>query len=202
MRAYHHTYGLEVTTSNCSNNYGPYQFPEKLIPLFLINALHGHPLPVYGDGQQVRDWLYVDDHCRAIELVLERGVAGECYNVGGGAEVTNLFVVETLCSALDAMFSKRPDLAERFPNAPAATGELTISLLTHVADRPGHDRRYAIDETKCRTELRYSPEHTFDQGLARTVQWYLDNEPWWRAVMDGSYRDWLTANYEHRSGPV
>src|SRR5690606_16432116 len=145
VRAYHHTYGLEVTISNCSNNYGPYQFPEKLIPLFLINALHGKTLPIYGDGQQRRGWLYVYDHCRGIELILEKGAIGECYNIGGGTELPNLEVIEALCQALDRAFAKDPSLAERFPDSPAAQARPTGSLKQHVTDRLGHDRRYAID---------------------------------------------------------
>lgn len=195
VRAWHHTYGLQVTTSNCSNNYGPFQFPEKLIPLFLINALHGRPLPIYGDGMQVRDWLHVEDHCRGIEACLLNGRVGETYNIGGGAELPNLTVIETLCAAVDAAFARDAQLAVRFPDAPAARGEPTASLKTFVTDRPGHDRRYAIDETKARTELGYAPARTFDQGFAETLGWYLANESWWRAVMDGSYRDWVETNY-------
>jgi dTDP-glucose 4,6-dehydratase len=195
VRAWHHTYGLQVTTSNCSNNYGPYQFPEKLIPLFLINALHGRPLPIYGDGQQIRDWLHVEDHCRGIEATLLKGRVGETYNIGGGAELPNLAVIETLCAAVDAAFAANPGLAARFPEAPAANGQPTDSLKTFVTDRPGHDRRYAIDETKARAELGYAPARTFDQGFAETLDWYLANEGWWRAVIDGSYKDWVATNY-------
>lgn len=198
VRAYHHTYGLEVTISNCSNNYGPYQFPEKLIPLFLINALHGRPLPIYGDGQQKRDWLYVEDHCRGIDLVLAKGKAGECYNIGGGAELPNLAVIDTLCATLDKAFDRNPDLAQRFPDAPGAKGKPTADLKQHVTDRPGHDRRYAIDESKARSELGYAPARGFDECFGETLDWYLANEAWWRAVMDGSYREWLDANYTHR----
>ncbi|HZF44922.1 MAG TPA: GDP-mannose 4,6-dehydratase, partial [Sphingomonadaceae bacterium] len=198
VRAYHHTYGLQVTTSNCSNNYGPYQFPEKLIPFFLINALHGRPLPIYGDGQQKRDWLYVEDHCRGIELVLDQGRAGECYNIGGGAELPNLIVIDTLCDALDRAFAARPELSRHFPEAPAAHGETTATLKQHVTDRPGHDRRYAIDESKARTELGYTPSREFAACFRETLEWYLTNESWWRAVMDGSYRQWVEANYAHR----
>jgi dTDP-glucose 4,6-dehydratase len=198
VRAYHHTYGLQVTTSNCSNNYGPYQFPEKLIPLFLINALHGKALPIYGDGQQMRDWLYVEDHCRGIELVLERGEVGECYNIGGGAELPNLTVIETLCTALDKAFALRPELADRFAEAPAARGQPTETLKRHVTDRPGHDRRYAIDESKARRELGYAPSRGFSERFGETLDWYLSNETWWRAIMDGSYRQWVEANYAHR----
>ena len=198
VRAYHHTYGLQVTTSNCSNNYGPYQFPEKLIPLFLINALHGRALPIYGDGMQVRDWLHVEDHCRGIAAVLERGRVGETYNIGGGAELPNLAVIDTLCAAVDAAFAADPGLAQRFPDAPAAKGLPTASLKTTVADRPGHDRRYAIDETRARVELGYVPARDFSMGFAATLAWYLDNEAWWRGVLDGSYRDWVATNYAVR----
>lgn len=196
VRAYHHTYGLAATTTNCSNNYGPYQFPEKLIPLFLINALHGKALPIYGDGQNVRDWLYVEDHCRGIELALEKGRVGEVYNIGGNCELANLTVIDRLCAGIDAAFAEDPSLAERFPDAPPARGEATDSLKTYVKDRPGHDRRYAIDATKIESELGYRPEHDFDSGFAATLKWYLDNEPWWRAVQDGRYRAWVAMNYE------
>lgn len=199
VRAWHHTYGLHVTTSNCSNNYGPYQFPEKLIPLFLISALHGRGLPIYGDGMQVRDWLHVEDHCRGIEACLKRGRIGETYNIGGGAELPNLAVIETLCTAVDAAFAANPELAARFPDAPAAKGLATSTLKTFVTDRPGHDRRYAIDETKARTELEYAPTRTFAEGFAETLDWYLANEGWWRAVMDGTYRDWCAVNYLERT---
>ena len=202
VRAYHHTYGLEVTTSNCSNNYGPLQFPEKLIPLFLINALHGRPLPIYGDGQQVRDWLYVADHCRGIELVLDRGRPGECYNIGGGAELPNLVVIDTLCAAIDHAFDANPNLAKVFPDAPAGKGWPTASLKTHIADRPGHDRRYAIDETKIRLELGYAPQRSFEEHFSATLDWYLTNATWWRAILDGSYRQWLDANYRDRLASV
>lgn len=198
VRAWHHTYGLDVTTSNCSNNYGPFQFPEKLIPLFLINALHGRSLPIYGDGMQIRDWLHVEDHCRGIEACLEQGRPGETYNIGGGAELPNLAVIDTLCAAVDAAFAAEPALAARFPDAPAGKGQPTASLKTYVTDRPGHDRRYAIDETKARAELGYTPARTFYQGFAETLRWYLDNEPWWRGVIDGSYRDWCESNYSAR----
>jgi dTDP-glucose 4,6-dehydratase len=199
VRAYHHTYGLQVTTSNCSNNYGPYQFPEKLIPLFLINAMHGRSLPIYGDGQQARDWLYVEDHCRGIELVLQQGRIGECYNIGGGTELPNLTIIDTICTSVDSAFTHNPDLARRFPESAAAKGLPTSSLKTHVADRPGHDRRYAIDETRIRSELSYAPARGFADYFAATLEWYLNNEIWWRAVMDGSYRDWVIANYDSRS---
>ncbi len=200
VRAYHHTYGLEVTTTNCSNNYGPYQFPEKLIPLFVLNALHGRPLPIYGDGMNVRDWLFVLDHCRAIEMVLNKGRVGEVYNVGGGEELPNLQVIDTLCAHIDAAFAKDATLAKRFPDAPAAKGLRTDSLKTWVKDRPGHDRRYAIDERKIAGELGYKASVNFDQGFGQTLDWYLQNEAWWRGVLDGSYRTWIESNYAKRAG--
>lgn len=175
VRAWHHTYGLPVLTTNCSNNYGPYQFPEKLIPLMIAKGLAGEPLPIYGDGGNVRDWLYVEDHCRAIDRVLEAGRPGEVYNIGGNSERTNLEVVETLCTLLD----------EARPNSPHLPHH---QLKQFVTDRPGHDRRYAIDATKIRTELGWEPAETFESGLRRTLQWYLDNQDWARRVTDGSYR--------------
>jgi dTDP-glucose 4,6-dehydratase len=174
VRAYHHTYGLPTLTTNCSNNYGPYQFPEKLIPLMILTALRGGPLPVYGDGRQIRDWLYVGDHCRAILRVLESGRVGEVYNVGGRSERTNLEVVETICSLLD-------ELVPDSPHTPHA------SLVTFVEDRPGHDRRYAIDTTRIERELGWTPEETFESGLERTVRWYLENRGWCEDVLSGSY---------------
>jgi dTDP-glucose 4,6-dehydratase len=198
VRAYHHTFHLEVTTTNCSNNYGPYQFPEKLIPLMLVNCLHGKPLPIYGDGLQVRDWLHVDDHCRGIELALAKGRVGEVYNIGGENERPNIEIVTRLTAAIDACFKADPALAARFPASPAARGEGCWSLVTYVKDRPGHDRRYAIDPRKAQQELGYRPNETFESGLAKTIQWYLANEPWWRAVMDGSYRQWIERNYAAR----
>jgi dTDP-glucose 4,6-dehydratase len=188
VRAYHHTYGLQVTTTNCSNNYGPYQFPEKLIPLFLINALSARALPIYGDGMNRRDWLHVDDHCLGIDLVLESGRVGETYNVGGGQELPNLDVVDAICDAVDKAFAEDPRLAARFPDAPAAKGSSTHELRKFVTDRPGHDRRYAIDERKIAGELGYRPKHDFRSGIAATVAWYLDHESWWRSILDGSYR--------------
>jgi len=185
VRAYHHTYGLEVTTSNCSNNYGPYQYPEKLIPLFLLNALHGRLLPIYGDGMNVRDWLYVEDHCRGIEACLRRGVPGQTYNIGGGAELPNMAVIDTICAEVDRAFAEIDGLADRYPDAPAAKGDATINLKTFVTDRAGHDRRYAIDETKARTELGYAPAHRFDDGLRQTLRWYLAREAWWRPLLAG-----------------
>ncbi len=195
VRAYHHTYGLPVTTSNCSNNYGPYQFPEKLIPLMLVNALDGKPLPVYGDGLNVRDWLYVEDHCRAVEQVLLRGRPGETYNVGGRSEQANIELVRRLCLLLDEAFAASPDLAHRFPRCPAASGGSTGSLVSFVRDRPGHDRRYAIDASKIERELGFRPAETLDSGLRKTLEWYLASEAWWRGVMDGSYRSWTAQHY-------
>ncbi len=195
VRAYHHTYGLQVTTSNCSNNYGPYQFPEKLIPLMIVNALEGKPLPIYGDGSNIRDWLYVEDHVRGIDLVMKKGAVGETYNIGGNEERANIDIVTTICERLDQAFSADPGLAERFPKAPAASGGKSDSLITSVKDRPGHDWRYAIDATRARTELGFTPKYDFAGGLASTINWMLANEPWWRAVMDGSYRDWVAAQY-------
>ena len=184
VRAYHHTYGLETTTSNCSNNYGPFQFPEKLIPLFTLNTLAGRKLPIYGDGMNVRDWLHVEDHCRGIELVLTKGRVGESYNIGGGQELTNVAVVDQICQAVDAAFAKDQALAERFPHAPAANGRSSIDLKTYVNDRKGHDRRYAIDETKIRSELGYVPARDFLQGFAGTLAWYLSREDWWRPILE------------------
>ena len=175
VRAFHHTYGLPVLTTNCSNNYGPYQFPEKLIPLIIARALAGEALPVYGDGRNVRDWLYVGDHCSAIARVLEAGRVGETYNVGGDAERENIEVVRAICRLLDA-------------RRPLADGRARESLITFVADRPGHDRRYAIDASKLKGELGWAPTVTFEQGIERTVDWYLDNQAWVNRVLDGSYR--------------
>jgi dTDP-glucose 4,6-dehydratase len=186
VRAWHHTYGLPVVTTNCSNNYGPYQFPEKLIPLMIINALAGKPLPVYGDGQQVRDWLYVKDHCSSIRAVLERGRVGQTYNVGGWNEKPNIEIVGTICALLDEL---RPDAAGSYRR-----------LITHVADRPGHDRRYAIDARKLERELGWRPAETFETGIRKTVRWYLDNPGWVAHVQSGSYRDWVTTNYGDRTG--
>jgi dTDP-glucose 4,6-dehydratase len=175
VRAFHHTYGLPTLTTNCSNNYGPFHFPEKLIPLVIARALAGEPLPVYGDGRQVRDWLFVADHCRAIRTVLARGRVGETYNVGGNAEMQNIEVVHAICALLDQ-------------RRPRADGRPRASQITHVADRPGHDRRYAIDASKLRDELGWEPEYTFERGIAETVDWYLDNQDWVARVLDGSYR--------------
>jgi dTDP-glucose 4,6-dehydratase len=185
VRAWYHTYGLPVLTTNCSNNYGPYHFPEKLIPLMIVNALAGKPLPVYGDGMQVRDWLYVKDHCRAIRTVLARGKVGETYNVGGWNEQPNIEIVRSVCRLLDEL---RPD-----PAGPYAR------LITNVADRPGHDRRYAIDARKIERELGWRPAETFDSAICKTVQWYLDHPEWVAHVQSGSYRDWVGQNYGTRA---
>ncbi|MFA5082105.1 MAG: dTDP-glucose 4,6-dehydratase [Hydrogenophilaceae bacterium] len=177
VRAWHHTYGLPVVTTNCSNNYGPCHFPEKLIPLMILNCLEGKPLPVYGNGQQIRDWLYVEDHARALVLVLLQGRPGETYNIGGHNERKNLDVVHTLCDLLEEMHPDKPAGLARYRD-----------LITYVADRPGHDLRYAIDASKIQRELGWTPAETFETGMRKTVRWYLDNEPWWRRVRDGSYR--------------
>jgi dTDP-glucose 4,6-dehydratase len=183
VRAYHHTFGLQTSVTHCSNNYGPFQFPEKLIPLFLLNALQGRALPIYGDGKQVRDWLFVDDHCDAIELVLGKGLAGETYNVGSSEELSNLEVADMLCQLIDEAFSETPDLALRFPEAPPARGRATKSLQTFVKDRPGHDRRYAIDARKITQNLGFQPATSFQSGLRLTLNWYLRHENWWRAFL-------------------
>ena len=186
VRSYFHTFGLPVLTTNCSNNYGPFQFPEKLIPLMILNALEGKPLPVYGDGKNVRDWLFVEDHCAAIRTVLERGRPGETYNVGGNSERANIDVVTTICNLVDEL---RPQ-----PGAAPRTG-----LITYVQDRPGHDRRYAIDASKITRELGWQPAGKFETGLCKTVEWYLNNREWIDSVRTGSYRDWITQNYAERS---
>ena len=188
VRAYHHTYGLAVTTSNCSNNYGPLHFPEKLIPLCIVNILQGKPLPIYGDGRNIRDWLYVSDHCHGIELVLQQGRVGETYNIGGNNEWANIDIVNLLCDLADESFAADGTLATRFPLAPAANGKPSRSLITFVRDRLGHDRRYAIDAGKIHRELGYVPRESFETGIRKTLAWYLANEPWWRAILDGSYR--------------
>lgn len=185
VRACHHTYGLQVTTSNCSNNYGPWHFPEKLIPLCLTNILRGLPLPVYGDGSNIRDWLYVEDHCRGIDLVLQRGTVGETYNIGGNNEWRNLAIVELLCDELDRRFRAEGALAERYPRSPAASGGSARDLIRFVEDRAGHDWRYAIDAGKISRELGYAPAETFETGIRRTIDWYLANEDWWRPLLHG-----------------
>jgi dTDP-glucose 4,6-dehydratase len=183
VRAWIRTYGLPATISNCSNNYGPWQFPEKLIPLIIVNALRGLPLPIFGDGLQVRDWLYVDDHCRAIELVLNADVTGQTFNVGGRAEHTNLHIVASVCALIDDAFDADTTLRERFPECPAAMGKRCDELIAHVTDRLGHDRRYALNPTKIATTLGFEPKESLATGLQRTVAWYLDNETWWRPLL-------------------
>ena len=188
VRAYHHTYGLPTLTTNCSNNYGPYHFPEKLIPLTILNALEGKPLPVYGDGLNIRDWLYVRDHCEAIDRVLEKGRVGETYNVGGKNEIRNIDVVTTICRKLDEL---RPRAAGRYEE-----------LVTYVQDRPGHDRRYAIDPSKIEREIGWQPVETFASGIAKTVRWYLDNGQWIDGVRSGAYRQWLQTQYGRPEGAL
>jgi len=183
VRAYHHTFGMPVLTTNCSNNYGPFQFPEKLIPLMILNALEGKPLPVYGDGKNVRDWLFVEDHCAAIRTVLEAGKPGETYNVGGNSERTNIDVVTTICDLVDEM---RPTRIGR------------RGLITYVQDRPGHDRRYAIDASKLAIQLGWKPAERFEEGLRKTVSWYLDHSDWIESVRTGAYREWIDSNYAER----
>jgi dTDP-glucose 4,6-dehydratase len=183
VRAYHHTYGLQVTTSNCSNNYGPWHFPEKLVPLCLTNILRGRSLPVYGDGKNIRDWLYVEDHCRGIELVLEGGRNGETYNIGGNNEWSNIDIVQLLCERVDTRFAADPGLAQRFPNAPATQGDVASSLIEYVTDRAGHDRRYAIDAGKITAELGYRPQHSFETGIEATIDWFFKHEDWWRPLL-------------------
>ena len=185
VRSYHHTYGLPVVTTNCSNNYGPYHFPEKLIPLMIVNALAGKHLPIYGDGQQIRDWLYVKDHCSAIRRVLESGRLGEVYNIGGWNEKPNIEIVETICTLLDDL-------------RPRADGKKYCEQMQYVTDRPGHDRRYAIDATKIERELGWKPVETFDTGIHKTVRWYLENQPWVANVQSGGYRQWVEKNYSER----
>ena len=184
VRAYQHTFGLQVTTSNCSNNYGPYHFPEKLIPLCLTRILDGGVIPVYGDGSNIRDWLYVEDHARGIARILEAGTPGEVYNIGGHNEWTNLDIVNLLCRVMDECFASDTELATRFPNAPQARGERSDSLIEFVTDRAGHDWRYAIDASKIEQALGFIPNETFETGLAKTVDWYLANEAWWRPLLE------------------
>ena len=187
VRAWHHTYGLPVLTTNCSNNYGPYHFPEKLIPLVIHNALSGKPLPIYGDGQQIRDWLYVKDHCLAIACVLDKGVVGETYNVGGNNEKTNLEVVQTICATLDQL-------------RPLKNGKTYSDQITFVKDRPGHDRRYAIDASKIKRDLGWEPQESFESGILKTITWYLDHPEWVASITSGAYRDWVQQQYSAKTG--
>ena len=187
VRAWHHTYDLPVLTTNCSNNYGPYHFPEKLIPLVIHNALSGKPLPIYGDGQQIRDWLYVRDHCLAIACVLDKGVVGETYNVGGNNEKTNLEVVQTICATLDQL-------------RPLKNGKTYSDQITFVKDRPGHDRRYAIDASKIKRDLGWEPQESFESGILKTITWYLDHPEWVASITSGAYRDWVQQQYSAKTG--
>ncbi|TAN59665.1 dTDP-glucose 4,6-dehydratase [bacterium] len=194
VRAYFHTYGLPVVTTNCSNNYGPYQFPEKLIPLMIINALTGKPLPVYGDGLNVRDWLYVEDHCRAIDVVLEKGRLGETYNIGGRCEKRNIEIVNLVCATVDELLNADKTLAALYP-----LGKSRKELITFVKDRPGHDRRYAIDCGKIETELGWRALTAFDDGIRKTIKWYLSNEGWWKRVISGEYTKYYEVQYGNRA---
>lgn len=195
VRAYHETYRLNTTISNCSNNYGPYQFPEKLIPLVIINILFNKPLPIYGDGKQIRDWLYVDDHNRGVDLILEKGTSGSTYNIGGNNEWANIDIVNLICDLVLEKFSTDPKLAKHFANSPAAQNIHPNTLITHVKDRAGHDRRYAINANKLSSELDYTPAESFKTGIRKTLDWFLNNENWWQGMLDDSYMDWIDTNY-------
>jgi dTDP-glucose 4,6-dehydratase len=195
VRAYHETYELKTTVTNCSNNYGPYHFPEKLIPLTIVNVLLGKALPVYGDGQQIRDWLHVEDHCAAISLALTKGEPGEVYNIGGNSETTNIHIVHTLCELLDDRLRARPELRGTFPESPPFHGSSGTRLISHVRDRPGHDRRYAIDYSKAARDLGYVPARNLQSGLASTVDWYLTRVKWWQDLLGRDYVAWLQKNY-------
>jgi dTDP-glucose 4,6-dehydratase len=195
VRAYAHTYGLPCTISNCSNNYGPYQFPEKLLPLCILNILAGRALPIYGDGLQVRDWLHVSDHCRAIDAILTNSPPGETWNVGGSSGDPNVRVVELLCELTDAAFAADATLTSRFPNSAPARGQRSRELMQHVRDRPGHDRRYCVDSSKLRSRLKIAAQIDLKSGLCDTLAWYLQNEAWWRPVVSGEYRSWYARQY-------
>jgi dTDP-glucose 4,6-dehydratase len=199
VRAWQKSYGLPVVGTNCSNNFGPFQYPEKLIPLMIVNSLEGRSLPIYGDGKHIRDWLYVEDHCRAIDTVVRHGGEGVFYNVGGNNEWANLDLVRLLCETIDAAFRASPELKGRFPDAAAARGSRTVELMQFVKDRPGHDRRYAIDSGLIASELSFAPHRALDETLRATVAWYIANESWWRSVMDGSYRNWIAEHYGPRT---
>ena len=195
VRAYHKTHGLRTTVSNCSNNYGPYQYPEKLIPLCIVNLLLGRELPIYGDGKNVRDWLHVLDHCAGIDLILERGRIGSTYNLGGNSERTNLELVTEICRLFDRLFEQSPKLAERYPLAPPATGEASTSKITFVRDRPGHDHRYAVDPSLAARELGYKPRFDLQDGLDQTLHWYLFDPDWWQGAMGQDYSSWMEQQY-------
>ena len=196
VRSYHHTFGMNVTTSNCSNNYGPYHFPEKLIPLVITNILFDKALPIYGDGLQIRDWLYVEDHARGIDLVIKKGVVGDTYNIGGINEWANIDIVKLICNLMNEQFANNSELAERYSEAKSAIEGKSESLITYVKDRPGHDRRYAINPTKANDILGYQPQESFETGIRKTVEWYLNNQDWWSNVMDGSYQEWVSKQYD------
>jgi dTDP-glucose 4,6-dehydratase len=196
VRAYHETYGLSTTVTNCSNNYGPYHFPEKLIPLTIVNILLGKQLPVYGDGLQIRDWLHVEDHCAAIKLALTKGKPGAMYNIGGNSETTNIHIVRTLCELLDARLNAHPEYRAAFPASPTFNGTRAVGLISHVRDRPGHDRRYAIDYSKASRDLGYAPARNLESGLRSTVDWYLQKVKWWQDLLGRDYAAWLRKNYD------
>ena len=193
--AYHETYGLNTTISNCSNNYGPFQFPEKLIPLVIINILFNKSLPIYGDGRQIRDWLYVDDHNRGVDLILEKGVSGQTYNIGGTNEWANIDIVHLICDLLLEQFSNDKSLAERFSASPAAQATDPKILITHVKDRLGHDRRYAINAQKIKDDLGFLPDESFETGIRKTLTWFLNHQPWWNNLLSDSYKKWIATNY-------
>ena len=201
VRAYHRTFGLPAIVTNCSNNYGPFQYPEKLIPLMIIHALNGKPLPIYGDGANVRDWLYVEDHCRALHAALVRAEPGASYTIGGASERTNRAVVEFLCDEIDRRVSGG-DLARQYPQCPASSGRSCRELIDFVTDRVGHDRRYAVNGELIRRELQFEPSVSFETGLARTVDWYLNNEAWWRRALSAGFASWVEQNYGHRKSSV
>jgi dTDP-glucose 4,6-dehydratase len=196
VRAYHETYGLNTTVTNCSNNYGPYHFPEKLIPLTIVNILLGRPLPVYGDGLQIRDWLHVEDHCAAIKLALSKGEPGAVYNVGGNSETTNIHIVRTLCELVDERLKAHPEFRASFPASPIYNGTKALQLISHVRDRPGHDRRYAINYSKAAKSLGYAPDRDLLTGLGSTVDWYLGHVTWWQDLLGRDYAAWLRKNYD------
>jgi dTDP-glucose 4,6-dehydratase len=196
VRAYHETYGLKTTVTNCSNNYGPYHFPEKLIPLTIVNILQGKTLPVYGDGLQVRDWLHVEDHCEAIRSAINKGKPGAVYNIGGNSETTNIGIVRALCEMVDRSLAARPDYRDAFPRSPMFNGASSFDLISHVRDRAGHDRRYAINYAKASRHLGYAPNRDLPSGLASTVDWYLRHVKWWQNLLGRDYAAWMRSNYQ------